>query len=107
VVVLKGSAEKLRVPMEAEMVTKTMMVRHDKEEMSPEMQVMAMEPMVKSMAAAQAEKEFTTGEGWRRRQHHHQARDEKPPAIRRDRASLVHLVHEGNLPVLFDRCSPA
>ncbi len=73
--VLQGGVEKRRVPMEAEMVTKAMMVGHDKEEMTPEMRVMAMEPMVKSMAAAKGEREFTTGEGWRRSQHHHQERD--------------------------------
>jgi hypothetical protein len=76
VVVLKGGAERLRVPMETEMVTKAMMVRYDKEETTPEMRLMPMEPMVKATAAAKSESEFTAGEGRRRHQEHHQARDE-------------------------------
>jgi hypothetical protein len=71
--------KKLRVPMEAEMLTKALMVGHAKGEMPPDMRVMPMDPIVKSMGAA--EREFTTGEGWRRSQHHHQERDEQQPSM--------------------------
>jgi hypothetical protein len=62
-VVLEGGVKKLRLPMEAEVLTKALMVGHAKGEMPPDMRVMPMESIVKSMAAA--EREFTTGEGWR------------------------------------------
>jgi len=54
VVVLKGGAERLRVPMETERLTKAMMVGHTKGEMPPDMRGMPMEPLVQSMAAAEA-----------------------------------------------------
>jgi hypothetical protein len=83
--------EKLRVPMEAEMLTKAMIMGHAKGEMPPDMRVMPMEPLVPSMAAAA--RELTTGEGWRRRQHHHQECDEQPPAMsRHDPSPLPMLV---------------
>jgi hypothetical protein len=55
------------------------MVGHAKGEMPPDMRVMPIEPTVKSVATA--EREFTSGEGWRRSQDHHQACDEQQPAI--------------------------
>jgi hypothetical protein len=81
VVVLEGGVEKLWVPLEAERLAKAMPVGHAKGEMSPEVRLMPMEPLAKSMAAA--EREFTTGESWRRRQHHHQQHDEQQPAMSR------------------------
>jgi hypothetical protein len=54
VVVLKGDAERLRVLMETERLTKAMMVGQTKEEMPPDMRGMPMEPLVQSMAAAEA-----------------------------------------------------
>lgn len=84
---LEGGVKKLRVPMEAEMLTKALMVGHAKGEMPPDMRVMPMEPIVKSMAAA--EREFTTGEGWRRSQHHHQERDEQQPSMSCHNSSLL------------------
>jgi hypothetical protein len=57
-VVLEGGVKKLRVPMEAEMLTKALMVGHAKGEMPPDMRVMPIEPTVKSMATA--EREFTS-----------------------------------------------
>ena len=80
---LKGGVEKLRVPLEAEMLTKAMMAGNAKGEMPLEMRVMPMEPVVKSMAAAEGERGFTTGQGWRRSQRHHQERDEQQPAMSR------------------------
>lgn len=74
--VTKAMVQKLRVPREADMVTKAMMMAQAKGEMSPHKRVMAMEPLVQAMAAAKGERELTAGEGWRRRQHHHQERDE-------------------------------
>jgi hypothetical protein len=85
VVVLEGGVEKLRVPLEAERPTKAVLVGHAKGEMSPEMRLMPVEPLVKSMAAA--EREFTTGESWRRRQHHHQQHDKQQPAMSRHNPS--------------------
>jgi hypothetical protein len=64
VVVLEGGVEKLRMPMEAERLTKAMMAGHAQGEMPAKMRLMPLEPLVQSMAAA--EREFTTGEGWRR-----------------------------------------
>jgi hypothetical protein len=61
VVVLKGAVEKLRVPMEAERLTKAMMMGHAKGERPSDVRVLPMEPTVQSMAAA--EREFTTGDG--------------------------------------------
>jgi hypothetical protein len=81
VVVLEGGVEKLRVPLEAERLAKAMLVGHAKGEMSPDMRLMPMEPLVQSMAAS--ESEFTTGESWRRRQHHHQQHDEQQPVMSR------------------------
>jgi hypothetical protein len=69
--------------METELPIKALMVRHAKGEMPPDMRVMPVEPMGKSMAAAEGVKEFTTGEGWRRSQHDDQERDEPQPAISR------------------------
>jgi hypothetical protein len=68
VVVFEGGVEKPRPVMEAESPIQAMMVGHAKGEMPPDMRVMPMEPMVQSMAAAEAaaEREFTSGEGWRR-----------------------------------------
>jgi hypothetical protein len=83
VVVLKGGVEKLRLPLEAEMLTEAMMAGDAKGEMPLEMRVMPMEPVVKSMAAAEGGREFTTGEGWRRSQHHHRERDGQQPAMSR------------------------
>jgi hypothetical protein len=54
VVVLKGGAERLRVPIETEGLTKAKMVGHTKGEMPPDMRGMPMEPLVQSMAAAEA-----------------------------------------------------
>jgi hypothetical protein len=87
VVVLKGGVEKLRVPMDAEMLTKAMLVGPTKGEMPPEMRAMPMEPMVQSMAAAGGGRECATGEGWRRSQYYHQERDEQPPAMSRHDSS--------------------
>lgn len=88
VVVRERGVEKPRVPMETERVTKVtkaMMVRHDEEEMSPEMRamprVMPMESMVKSMAAVKGDREFTVGKARRRSQHRHQESGEQPSAI--------------------------
>jgi hypothetical protein len=81
VAVLKGSVEKLRVLMQAERLTKAMMVGQPKGEMPPDMWVMPMEPPVKSMATAEGDREFTTGEGWRCSQHRHQECDEPQPAM--------------------------
>ena len=80
---LKGGVEKLRVPLGAETLTKAMMAGNAKGEMPLEMRVMPMEPVVKSMAAAEGERGFTTGQGWRRSQRHHQERDEQQPAMSR------------------------
>jgi len=74
VVVLEGGVEKPRAAVEVETLTKAMIVGHAKGEMPPDMRVMPIEPTVKSMAAA--EREFTSGEGWCRSQHHHQECDE-------------------------------
>jgi hypothetical protein len=79
VVVFEGRVEKLRAAMEVETWTKAMMVGHAKGEMPPDMRVMLIEPTVKSVATA--EREFTSSEGWRRSQHHHQECDEHQPAI--------------------------
>jgi hypothetical protein len=81
VVVLEGGVEKPRVAMEAETLTKAMAVGHAKEKMPAGMRVLPMEPLVKSMATA--EREFTTGDGWRRRQHHHQEPNEQSPTMSR------------------------
>lgn len=48
-VVLGGGVEPLRVSMEAEMLTKAMLVGHAKGGMPPEMRVMPLEPLVKSI----------------------------------------------------------
>jgi hypothetical protein len=77
--VLEGGVEKPRMPLEAERPTKAMMVRQAKGEMLAKMRLMPLEPLVQAMAAA--EKEFTTGEGWRRSQHHHQECDEQQPVM--------------------------
>ena len=69
---LKGGVEKLWAPLEAEMPTKAMMVGGAEGEMLPEMRVMPMEPVVKSMATAEGKRGFTTGQGWRYSRHHHQ-----------------------------------
>jgi hypothetical protein len=76
---LEGGVEKLRAAMEVETRTKAMAVGDAKEKMPADMRVMPMEPMVKSMAAA--EREFTTGDGWSRSQHHHQECNEQQPAM--------------------------
>jgi hypothetical protein len=83
VVLLKGRVEKLRLPLEAEMPTKAMMAGDAEGEMPPEMRVMPMEPVVKSMAAAEGEGRFTTRQGWRRSQHHHQQGNGQQPAMSR------------------------
>jgi hypothetical protein len=81
VVVLEGGVEELRVPMEAEMWTEAMMVRHVKGEMPSDMRVMPMEPLVQSMAAAEGERGSTTGEGWRCSQDPDQERNEQKPPM--------------------------
>jgi hypothetical protein len=85
VVVLEGGVIKLRVPMETETLIKAMMVGHAIGEMPPDVRVMPVEPMVRSMAAA--EREFTAGEGWRRTQHHDQERHEQQQAMFRHNSS--------------------
>jgi hypothetical protein len=77
--VLEGGVEKPRMPLEAERLTKAMMVGHAKGEMPLEMRLMPLEPVVQSTAAA--EREFTTGKGWRRGHHHHQECDEQQPVM--------------------------
>ena len=77
--VFEGGVEKLRAAMEVETWTKAMMVGHAKGELPPDMRVMLIEPTVKSVATA--EREFASGEGWRRRQDHHQECDEQQPAM--------------------------
>jgi hypothetical protein len=54
VVVLKGGVERLRVPMETERLTEAVMAGHAKGEMPPDMRGRPMEPLVQSMAAAEA-----------------------------------------------------
>jgi hypothetical protein len=54
VVVLEGGVEKLRASMKAETLTKAMIVGHAKGEMPPDMRGRPMEPLVQSMAAAEA-----------------------------------------------------
>jgi hypothetical protein len=92
VVVLEGGVEKLRASMKAETLTKAMIVGHAKGEMPPDMRVLPMEPTVKPMAAA--EREFTTREGWRRSQHHHQECDEQQPAMSRHDPSPLPRINE-------------
>jgi hypothetical protein len=92
VVVLEGGVERLRVPLEAEMPIKAMLVGHAKGEMPPDMRLLPLEPLVKSMAAAEAGREFTTGESWRRRQHHHQEYAEHQPAMSRHDPSPLPMV---------------
>jgi hypothetical protein len=77
--VLEGGVEKLRMSLEAERLTKTMMVGHAKGEMPPKMRLMPPELLVQAMPAA--EREFPTGEGWRRSQDHHQECDEQQPVM--------------------------
>jgi hypothetical protein len=57
------------------------MVGHAKGEMPPDVRVMPIKPTVKSMATA--EREFPSGEGWRRSHEHHQECDEQQPAMSR------------------------
>lgn len=87
VVVPKGGVEKFRVPLEAEMPTKAMVAGDAKGEMPPEMRVMPMEAVVKSMSAAEGKGGFTTGQGWRYSRHRHQERDEQQPAMSRHNPS--------------------
>jgi hypothetical protein len=82
VMVLKGGVERSPVPMETERLTEAVRAGDTDGEMPPDRRGVPMEPLVKSMAAAEAP-ELTTGEGWRRSPHRHQQRDEHQPAMAR------------------------
>jgi hypothetical protein len=103
--VLEGGVERLRMSLEAERLAKTMMVGHAKGEMPPDMRLMPREATVKSMATA--EREFPSGEGWRRSQDHHQECDEQQPVMfRHDPFPLRCWSHHCKVVLALIPCAP-